>query len=216
MKAKLLPTILDTKYNSILAEERSLAKAVAEEVIGVNTVGVWDIVIPVFFVMNIIKSKRAKEGFILNLLFTKKLALEAAYNMIDKEITRDNALAAIDDKTSRVLSSDRKGVYSEKVRLRQMKEIALLLDHYSKLINADGKKYEIMVNNAYGTKKRYLEFLDQLKRAEKDVNYAALQTVGNNASAKDFVFKMEKAVQSIRAASADIFFSDDPETLSSN
>ena len=152
----------------------------------------------------------------MNLLYTKKLALEAVYNMIDKEMSREDELATIEKKTSQVLASDIKGVYSEKVRIRQVKEITLLLDHYSKLINADGKKYETMVKNAYGTRQRYLEFLDQLRHAEKDVNHAALQIVGSNASSRDFISKMEKAVQSMRAAGADTIFSDDTELVSSN
>jgi len=69
---KLLPTILDTKHENILAQEKALAKSVASVVIGQNPVTAWDVLIPIVFVFNVLKFKRAREIFTLNFLFTKE------------------------------------------------------------------------------------------------------------------------------------------------
>ena len=142
---KLLPTILDTKYENILAQENAVAKAVARSVIGQNPVTAWDVLIPIVFVFNVLKFKRAREIFTLNFLFTKKLALQGAFDMIKTGQSREDALAQIRNRTSEILASDKKGIYSIKIRQKQMREVELLLDHYYRLLNADGKDYRSMV-----------------------------------------------------------------------
>jgi len=206
MIRKILPTPLDTKYNIIFSEEGSLAKAVASEVIGQNQITAWDIMIPLLFLYNLLKFKRAREAFALNFIFTKKLALEAALDMLKKGQTRQDALNQIEDKTSNILASDKKGIYADKIRQSQMKEIDLLIDHYCKLLNAEGDDYPSLVKNAYQTQNNYATFLHQLKQAEKEVNRAALQTVGKRRAAHEIVSTMEKATQRMRIAEAEKIF----------
>lgn len=202
---KILPTVLDTKYENILSQERSLAKAVAKAVIGPNPVGAWDIVIPLVFLYNFLRFKRAREIFTLNFLFTKKLALEAAFDMIKKGESREEAIIRIKDKTSNILASDKEGIYSSKIRQKQMKEIDLLIDHYCKLLRAEDRDYASMVRSTYQTRKHYTNFLGQLIRAEKEVNRAARQAVGTTA-APAIISRMEEAVDRIRASEVEKIF----------
>jgi len=202
---KLLPTILDTKHENILTQERALAKTVASAVIGQSPVTVWDILIPIVFVFNVLKFKRAREIFALNFLFTKKLALQGAFDMIKTGQSREDVLAQIRHRTSEILASDKKGIYSIKIRQKQMREIELLLDHYCRLLNADGKDYGSMVRNAYLTRKDYVAFSKQLEGIEKEVNRTAGQTV-KTASAPDIILKMEEATARLRAAEAENIF----------
>jgi plasmid maintenance system killer protein len=202
---KLLPTILDTKYENILTQENTVAKAVARSVIGVSSVTVWDVLIPIVFVFNVLKFKRAREIFALNFLFTKKLALQGAFDMIKTSQSREDALAQIRNRTSEVLASDKKGIYSIKIRQKQMREMELLLDHYSRLLNAEGKDYSSMVRNAYLSRKDYGAFAKQLEGIEKEVNRAASQTV-KTASAPDIILKMEEATARLRAAESEKIF----------
>jgi hypothetical protein len=206
MLRNILPTVLDTKCNNIYQEERSVAKAVAADVIGMQNVGVWDFAMPPVFFMNLFKHRRKKEAFILNLLFTKKLALDAAKEMVANDLTREAALSSAETATNSVLAADNKGVYSDKVRQKQLREIDLLIGHYHILMMAEGKDYESMLRGAYGDRQVYLEFLRQLNRAEKEVNHAALQMVGKNDSAREFVTNMEKSVEEIRRMDADKYF----------
>ena len=202
---KLLPTILDTKYENILAQENAVAKAVARRVIGQNPVTVWDVLIPIVFVFNVLKFKRAREIFTLNFLFTKKLALQGAFDMIKTGQSREDALAQIRNRTSEILASDKKGIYSIKIRQKQMREVELLLDHYSRLLNADGKDYVSMVKHAYRTRQIFAAFVQELEGIEKEVNRAASQTV-KTASAPDIIIKMEEATARLRAAEAENIF----------
>lgn len=202
----ILPTVLDTKMKNILTEEREMAKAVATDVTGTMALGVWDFVLPPLFAINLLKHHRSKEAFTLNFMFTKKLALEAAGNMQQFGLTKINSLAEVEKKTLSILSADQKGVYSEKVRLKQMQEIRLLIDHYQKLLVSEGKTYNDMVKTAYVDRESFDAFLHRLSSAEKEVNRAALQLVGKSAEAKDFVARMEKSVDQIRNRDLDNYF----------
>jgi hypothetical protein len=202
---RLLPTVLDTKYGNILSQERSFAKTLANAVIGQNPVAVWDVLIPIVFLFNFLKFKRARETFALNFMFTKKLALEAAFDMMKKGESKEVAMTRIKEKTGQVLASDQKGIYSSKIRQRQMREIDLLIDHYWKLLNAEGKDYATMVKNTYTDRKNYTVFVEQLEQVEKDVIKAATQTLGNS-SASGIASKMEETTERIRRAEIETIF----------
>jgi hypothetical protein len=204
---KLLPTVLDTKYENILAKERSLAKTVANAVIGQNPVAVWDVMIPIVFLFSFLKYKRTREAFALNFLFTKKLALEAAIDMIKEGETKEAAMIRVKEKTGQVLASDQKGIYSSKIRQRQMREIDLLIDHYHRLLDAEGKDYPSMVKNAYESRENYAAFLKQLEQAEKEVNRAATQTL-RTSSAPEIVSKMEETAGRVRGAEIERIFGE--------
>jgi hypothetical protein len=206
---KLLPTILDTKHENILAQEKALAKSVASVVIGQNPVTAWDVLIPIVFVFNVLKFKRAREIFTLNFLFTKKLALQGAFDMVKKGQSREDVLRQIRDRTSQILASDKEGIYSIKIRQKQMREMELLLDHYFRLLNADGKDYGSMVKHAYRTRQDFAAFVKELEGIEKEVNRAASQTVGT-ASAPDIVSRMEETAGRLRATQVETIFGTAP------
>jgi plasmid maintenance system killer protein len=202
---KLLPTILDTKYENIISKERSLAKTVANAVIGQNQVAVWDVLIPIVFLFNFLRFKRAREIFALNFMFTKKLALQGALDMIRRGQSKEDALAQIKKKTSDILASDKEGVYSIKIRQKQMKEIELLVEHYHKLLNAEGKDYATMVKNTYKDREDYAAFIAQLEQVEEEVIRAATQTV-KTSSASGIVSKIEETTDRVRAAEIERIF----------
>jgi len=202
---KLLPTVLDTKYENLLREERSLAKAVTSAVIKSRPVTVWEIMIPILFLLNFLQFKRARETFSLNFLFTKKLALEATRDMIKDGLSKEEAMGRIKDKTRDILAADKKGIYSQKIRQKQMQEMDLLIDHYRRLLEAEGKDYASMMKNAYQTSEKYTTFLRQLRKAETEVYRASHQTL-RTAGASEVIFKMEQATERIRRAQTDKIF----------
>ena len=206
---KLLPTILDTKHENILAQENALAKSVASVVIGQSPVAVWDVLIPIVFVFNVLKFKRAREIFTLNFLFTKKLALQGAFDMVKKGQSREDVLGQIRDRTSQILASDKKGIYSNKIRQKQIREMEFLLDHYFRLLNAEGKDYRSMVRHAYRPRQDFVAFVKELEVIEKEVNRAASQTVGTG-SAPDIVSRMEETAGRLRATQVETIFGTAP------
>jgi hypothetical protein len=86
-----------------------------------------------------------------------------------------------------------------------MREIDLLIDHYCKLLSAEGKDYATMVKGTYTDRKNYTAFVEQLEQLEKEVIKAATQTVGNS-SAPGIASKMEETTDRIRRAEIERIF----------
>lgn len=144
------------------------------------------------------KTKGEKEVIVQNLLFTKELALRAALGMTRNGQSRQEAMIPIEEKTRHLMETVKGGIYSEEIRQKQLKEIHLLIDHYTKLLQAEGKDYDSLVLDAYMEPQAFLSFLARLREAEREVNLAALNTLGDRGS-PEFVSMMEEVTQRVRS-----------------
>ena len=149
--------------------------------------------------------KGAREVFVQNLLFTKKMALDAALDVTKRAHYKAEAMAPILDKTAAVLASDDKGIYSEQIRQNQLKEIDLLMEHYGRLLRACGDNYDASVIHAYSHETDYRDFLELLSAAERDVNRAAVETLGKRADT-EMLSRIERASHRIRMKAAERIF----------
>ncbi|MGD2185794.1 MAG: NF038143 family protein [Desulfobacterales bacterium] len=196
------------KFKIIFERERSMAKGLAVSLIRFKTLTVWEIMIPVIFILNYVKLKQSREIFIQNQIFTKKMALDAALDMKKKGASKDTIMMQIKAKTKELLTSVPGGIYSDDIRRQQLKEIELLVDHYTKLLNAEGQDYASLVTSAYQSAREYNSFFRQLKSAEKEVMSAAQRTLGSQtdmAAAQ----KIESLTDRMRAAEMNKIFSSD-------
>jgi hypothetical protein len=185
-----------------------MAQGLAVSLIRPKTLTVWEIMIPVIFILNYAKMKQSREIFIQNQMFTKKMALDAALDMQKKNAPKETVLAQIESKTKELVSSVPGGIYSDDIRRQQLNEIDLLIDHFSKLLNAEGKDYASLVTSAYQSATEYQSFLNQLKSAENEVMGAARRTLGDQTD-MDTAAKIESITASMRTAEVKkIFFLD--------
>lgn len=199
---------VDTQYKIILEHERSMARAVAASLIQLKPVTVWEVMIPVIFILNFAKIKQSREVFIQNHLFTKNMALKAAFDMFKKELNKQAVMESIESQTQKTLSSVPDSIYSDEIRHEQIKEIELLIDHYGKLFKADGENYAGLVVSAYQTRENYAAFFKQLKAAENDVMMAARRTLGDQADSQA-AGRLEELIDRIRAAGVERIFNSD-------
>ncbi len=199
---------VDTQYKIILEHERSMARAVAASLIQLKPVTVWEVMIPVMFILNFAKIRQSREVFIQNHLFTKNMALKAAFDMFKKELNKQAVMESIESQTQKTLSSVPDSIYSDEIRHEQIKEIELLIDHYGKLFNADGENYAGLVVSAYQTRENYAVFFKQLKAAESDVMMAARRTLGDQADSQA-AGRLEELIDRIRGAGVEKLFNLD-------
>lgn len=198
---------LKKKYNFIYSYERSIGSSVALRVIQSKPIGVWEFLIPIVFILHFMRNKQSREVFILNYMFTKRHALDAAFKMRKKSLSRSDAIAGADERTRALLTApETRGIYSDAIRQQQMGEIELLLDHYGRLLGAAGENYDALVRAAYGSRSTYFKFHEQLKSAEKKVSDAARQTLGTRADV-NALLNIETATEEIRLARIEKIFS---------
>jgi len=199
---------VDTKYKIIMEHERSTARAISGSLIQSKPISVWEIMIPVIFILNFAKIKQSREVFVQNHLFTKNMALKAALNMFKKGLSKQDIMDSIESQTQKTLSSVPDSIYSDEIRREQLKEIELLVDHYRKLFRADGEDYAVLVIGAYQTRENYAAFFEQLKVAENDVMMAARRTLGNQAD-NQAAGRLAEITDQIRIAGVDKIFNTD-------
>ncbi len=185
-----------------------MARAVAGSLIQSKPVTVWEVMIPVIFILNFAKMRQSREIFIQNHLFTQNMALKAAFDMFKKKIDKQAVMKSIESQTQKTLSSVPASIYSDEIRHEQIKEIALLVDHYGKLFKADGQNYAGLVVSAYQTRENYAAFFKQLKAAENDVMMAARRTLGDQADSQA-AGRLEELIDRIRAAGVEKIFNPD-------
>jgi hypothetical protein len=194
------------KFKIISERERSMAQGVAVSLIRSKPLTVWEIMIPVIFILNYVKIKHSREIFVQNQMFTKKMALDAALDMKKKDAAKETVMAQIQSKTEELVSSVPGGIYSDDIRQQQLVEVDLLIDHYSRLLNAAGKDYAALVTNVYQSAAEYSSFLEALKTAEKEVMSAAHRTLGSQADTAT-AEQIESITENMRAAEVNQIFS---------
>ena len=201
-----MPASLKKKIDRIYNYERLIGNSVAVRVIQSKPIGVWEFLIPIVFILHFMRNKQSRELFIQNYMFTKRLALDGASKMLKKGLRREDVISGIKDKTRSLLAKpETQKIYSETIRRQQMKEIELLLDHYRRLLSAEGQNYNELIRNAYGNRENYLIFHEQLKSAEKKVSEAACQTLGAKADVNTLL-SIERTTEEIRQSRIDKIF----------
>lgn len=200
-----MPSGFKKKYEIIRARESELARSVALAAIKPKPFSVWEVLIPVIFILGYMRSKEKREVFAQNVLFTKNMALQAAFDMLQKGLGRDAAMKRVRSKTKDMISSIPEGIYSNEIRQEQLKEIDLLVDHYCRLLNSTGDDYDSMVFNAYQTPDKLADFYERLQKAEEGVGRAARNTLGGRADTNTLA-RIKAALQKSRLKETEKIF----------
>lgn len=182
-----------------------MARSAARQAMEPKTFSVWEVLIPIIFILGYMRQKEQQEIFTQNLMFTKIKALEAAFKMLKKNKTKEAVLSEIDHETKELLAQVDKSIYSEDIRQCQIDEIKFLMDHYLKLLNVDASDYETLVISAYSTVKEYGMFIQNLKQMEDKVTLAAQQTLGDKTDTRT-LSRLESAIDTARQKEADAIF----------
>jgi hypothetical protein len=183
-----------------------MAQRLALSLIKPKPLTVWEIMIPVIFILNYVKLKHSREIFIQNQMFTKKMALDAALDMKKKNLPKETVIAQIDAKTKELVASVPGGIYSDDIRQQQLREIDMLIDHYRLLLNAPGADYDSLGTHVYQTAADYASWLEALQSAEKAVMDAAHRTLGSRSDTETAA-KIETITESMRAAEVNHLYS---------
>jgi hypothetical protein len=164
----------------------------------------WRMLLLPLFVVDYLRHLGRKRRTRKNLLFTRKLAFDAAKNV---QKTKEPAweIRRYEIKTQEILDKEKKGLYTDKIRRKQLLEIEFLMSHYLGLLNSEGSNYHDLIKTKYPFKGKYLEFLNKLKKTEAEVIQAAITTVrqGSKKERRLWYDKVKIATQKFRMEEAD-------------
>jgi len=170
------------KYQMVLSAEESFAQGVALGMWVQRPLTAWHYLLPGMFVWDILRRRMAVQQYSSLFLFPRKLALDAALGMTGGE-GREGVLSVAGNKIQEWLSIKR--VDSPSILRGHMNQIGILLDHYSRLLQADGESYLGLIRNTYGTRRNYEGYLARLSAAEGEVDQGLAQIQGGTAESWD-------------------------------
>ena len=196
-------------FSAIWKHEVRQADQIAKRLLENKKVALnWEIILLPVFLYKIYHYRKNLRFTQKNLLYTRKLAFDAAKNIFMGE---DQAweVRRIENKTNEILIKNRRDIYNEEIQHAQLSEIQLLIDHYLRLLKSDQRRYLQALKNAYSTKGRYLNFLNRLHKAETEVIQASIETMrtGTKKARRQWFQNMNQATRKIRLAEAEEIYS---------
>jgi hypothetical protein len=171
----VMPKEYKKKYDFIASAEEDFARAVALGVLIKRPLTAWHFLLPGMFIFDFIRRSSAIKRYSTLFMFPRKLALDVALDITEGE-DRKNRVVQAEREISEWLTSLK--LYSGRLHQGHIDEINLFIDHYSKLLNAEGNTYHALVKNAYKNRGNYEAFLNQLSSAEKEVDQAIAEIRG--------------------------------------
>ncbi len=169
----------------------------------------WRILLLPHFLVHYISYKKNLILTRKNLLFTKRMAFDAAKEIVGGE-SHAMQIRLVEISTKKLLDKERKGYYTEKLRRKQLNEIELLIDHYLDLLSSKGKNHAELVRATYPSKEKYVSFLSRLQKAEQGVIQAAITSMkrGSKQERIGWFRRLEAASKEARREEVEQIFSD--------
>ena len=183
------------KYDIIIDAEQQFAREVTLGVIYLRPPSAWYYLIPGMFIFDFLRRSSTIRKYSETFIFPRKLALEGA-----RSLTAGETRAAIDShlevEIKNWLTAHR--LDSQDLLQAQKETVDLLMDHYLKLLQADGESYVDLIEQAYSSRENFEAHLQQIAAAENKVDQAILARVGDNPALKEKLQLEAQQVQSRR------------------
>jgi hypothetical protein len=190
-------------YDLILSAEDSFARAVALGIWIQRPLTAWHYLLPGMFLWDIIKRRMAIQQYSALFLFPRKLALDAARQMIEGD-DRNGLLSRTENKIQEWLFVQK--AYSPRILSGHMEQIRILLDHYSRLLQAEGESYSRLIRNTFGTREKYEGYLTRVAAAEGEVDQGLAEIQGGTAESWDRLRAEQMQVAHLRKKEVDRIF----------
>lgn len=195
---------MEEKYRKILFAEEAFAREVALGVHITRPLTVWHYLIPGMFIIDFLRRMSAVRRYSYHFLFPRKLALDIARAAL-RGGERRSDLSRAREETGKWLDS--LGLYSDGLNDRQVEVVEILVEHYQRLLSAEGNNYLSLNEYAYGNRGAYEAFLAHLASAEAEVDREILETQGQDKGLLERLTAEKAQVKKQRKKHTDKIFS---------
>lgn len=170
------------KYEIILNAEQQFAREVTLGVLYLRPLSVWHYMIPGMFIFDFLRRTGAIRRYTETFIFPRKLALNAA-----RDLSRGKPRTALDPHPETQIKNWLAALRLDSPDLvrAQIQTVDLLIEHYVKLLRADGENYYDLIENAYLTRESFEGHLREIAAAENEVDRAIQARVVDNPALKE-------------------------------
>jgi hypothetical protein len=148
------------------------------------------------FIFDILRRNQAISRYSAVFLFPRKAALDAALDVI-RGADRKSRLSRAEEEIGAWLRS--LNLFSETLQRAHRAQVAVLVKHYSKLLQGKGDSYPAVLRSSYPTPQDYQTFLQRLGAAEQEVDRAVAEAHGHTPEIRDRLRTEQAQVEDIRS-----------------
>jgi len=170
------------RYDIITHAEEQFAREVGLGVIYLRPLSVWHYLIPGMFIIDFLRRGSIIRKYTETFMFPRKLALEGARSLSAGE-TRAAIDSHLEGEIKNWLTAHR--LDHQDLVKAQKETVDLLMDHYLRLLQAEGESYYDLIEHAYSSRENFEVHLQQIAAAENNVDRAILAKVGDNPVVKE-------------------------------
>jgi len=183
------------KYDIIISAEQQFAREVTIGVIYLRPLSTWQYLIPGMFLIDFLRRGSAIRKYTETFMFPRNLALQAVRNL-----SAGQTRAAVDTHFETEIKNWLASLHLDSRDLVKAQKaiVNLLIDHYAKLLQAEGDSYYDLIQNAYPSRGSYEGCLHQITAAENEVDQAILGMVGEQQKVKEKLQLEARQVQNRR------------------
>lgn len=183
------------KYKMILMTEEKLAREVTLGVIVTRPLTVWHYIIPGMFIIDFLRRGSALRKYNEHFMFPRKLAIDAAQALAQGE---DEAavFSHIENETRSWLNS--LDLYTQGLLDAQLNVIKLLVDHYARLLKADGVSVYALIKAAYESRDNFQKHIDELTAAEAEVDRELIARLGETEKLQEKITAEQEQLEQRR------------------
>lgn len=183
---------MDNKYDMIVAAEEAFARQVALGVIVTTPQSVFHYLIPFMFIFDFLRRNATIRQYTKHFMFPRKLAIDAAQEILEGQ-EKAKRVSEIEPEIQAWLSE--LTLFSLAIQQKQMQVIHLLIEHYMKLLQADGDTYNALIWNGYDNRQTYEAYLSQLSAAEEELDRAIIEELGETEKLREKILAEREQVR---------------------
>ena len=164
---------LTRNYWIIHEEENQFARTLAIYIRSKMPQPKWHLLIPFKFLYEFLSTRRLGDDLFRNAMFFKIMALKSTYRLYMDE-NPQSLRQEFSDKLQEKLET--LNLNTSKVQEKYVELIDLFVEHYYRLMPAQGKSYKELLKNGYdGNASEYEDFLGKAAEIEKEIDAETLE-----------------------------------------
>ena len=191
------------KYNIIVNAEEQFAREVTLGVIVTRPLTAWYYIIPGMFIIDFLRRGSAIRQYTKHFMFPRKLALDAAVGKMQGE-DEASVSSKMDDDIRMWLES--LNIYSSDLVQALVKLVAILVEHYLKLLQADGDTFYLLIEHAYQSGDKFNHFIESITSLENEVDRQVVNLLGGNQRVQEKILAEQQQIAKRRQKIMDEVF----------
>ena len=170
------------RFEIISNAEQQFAREVTIGALYLRPLSAWHYLIPGMFIFDFLRRTSAIRKYTEAFMFPRNLALEAA-----RDLSGGKTRSAIDPQLESQIKSWLAALRLDSPDLikAQKGTVDYLIDHYVRLLRAEGEDYYDLIQNAYSSREAFEVYLRDITAAENEVDRAILARVGEQPRVKE-------------------------------